>query len=95
MKKIGQYIDFQKNKLRKKTIDEKTIFFLFNKIVKEMYGEKGIENLKAEKYASQTVFFSAKLALWAADVLVNRQEIINKINGQIGSSEVKEIKNYQ
>jgi hypothetical protein len=95
MKKIGQYLNFQKNKFTPKTIDEKTIFFLFSKIIKEMYGEKGVENLKAEKYLNQTIFFSAKLSLWAADVLVNRQEIIDKINHQIGSAEVKEIKNCQ
>jgi hypothetical protein len=95
MKKIGQLINFQSNRRAKKAIDEKTIFFLFNKIVGEMYGKKGLENLKPEKYSQAVLYFSSKQALWAADVLVNQKELIDKINRKIGAEELAEIKNCQ
>jgi predicted nucleic acid-binding Zn ribbon protein len=95
MKKIGHFINFQKRNTAKKAIDEKTIFFLFNKVVGEMYGKKGSENLRPERYSKAVLFFSSKQPLWAADVLVNQKELLDKINQQIGSIELKEIKNQR
>jgi hypothetical protein len=92
MKKIGHFIRLNKDKSKKKSIDEKTIFFLFNKVIRKMYGEKGVENLKAERYAGETIFFSSREPLWAADLLVNQAEAIEKINRELGSPEIKKLK---
>jgi len=49
VKKIGQLLN-QKDLNKKKALDEKAIFYVFTKTIKELYGDKGIENIKPFLY---------------------------------------------
>jgi hypothetical protein len=95
MKKIGHLI----KKIRKiepasrAGIDQETIFFIFKKIICEMYGNKGVENILPKKYSNHILYFSTFYSLWSAEILINRGEILNKINEKVGSQEVMDIKN--
>lgn len=90
MKKINQLL---KHKDFKKTaLDEKTVFYIFKKIVKYEYGKKGAENLKPDFYKSGKLFIKAQSSNWASEAWINRQNIIKKINQELDMEEIKEIK---
>ncbi len=90
MKKINQFL---KHKDFKRTVlDEKTVFYIFKKVVKNEYGKKGEENLRPDFYKSGKLFIKTRSSNWASEAWVNRQDIIKKMNQELSAEEVKEIK---
>lgn len=91
MKKIGDLIK-SKNGLKKPLIDEKSIFYIFNKIIEREYGSRGLANLKPDFLKDKKIFVKAKGSVWANELWLNKEEIMEKINREIGSEELKEVK---
>lgn len=91
MKKISDILRSKKS-LNKKTLDEKSIFYFFNKVIEREYGNKGLANLCPNFLKSKKLFVKAKSSVWANELWINRDEIAGKINEEIGSEEIKEIK---
>ncbi len=91
MKKIGILIK-QKEKSPSLSLDDKTIFFLFGKIIKEEYGSKGSKNLKPDFFKNGKIFVKSESSVFANELLLNKNEIIRKINQEIGNKEIQDIK---
>jgi len=91
MKKIGQLLN-QKDLSEKKALDDKAIFYIFTKIIKEYYGNKGAENIKPHFYKRGKIFIKSLSSVWANEIWLNQKEIIEKINSEIGAEEVTDIK---
>ncbi len=91
MKKLADLINSKKGFSRAK-IDEKTIFYFFNKVVEREYGNKGLANLKADFLKSGKLFVKTKSSVWANELWLNKKDVAEKINKEIGSKEVDEIK---
>lgn len=90
MKKIGYFL--KKKELVKKTaLDDKSIFYIFNKIVKEEYGNRGIENVTMSQFKEKKLFIKAGNSNWANEIWLNRQSLIEKINKELGSEEIEEL----
>jgi hypothetical protein len=90
MKKISYFLG--KNKKLAKALDDKSIFFIFRKIIKSEYGAKGEQGLFPEFYKKGKLFLRAKNSNWANEIWSNRQDVLKKINNEIGTEEVQEIK---
>lgn len=91
MKKLKDLLSA--NRVRKKTnLDEKSLYYFFNKIIEREYGNKGLANLKADFLKNGRLFIKAKSSVWANDLWLNKEEIVEKINKEIGTREVTEIK---
>lgn len=91
MKKIGILIK-QKEKGPKLSLDDKTVFFLFGKIIKEEYGSQGSKNLKPNFFKNGKIFVKSESSIFASELLLNKNEIIRKINQEIGNKEIQDIK---
>jgi hypothetical protein len=91
VKKIGQLLN-QKDLNKKKALDEKAIFYVFTKTIKELYGDKGIENIKPFLYKEGKVFIKSPSSNWINEIWLNKEEILEKINSQIGAEEIIDIK---
>ena len=91
MKKLGQLL-FRKDLNKKAALDEKAIFYIFTKTIKELYGNKGIENIKPHFYKSGNIFVKSQSSSWANEIWLNKKEIIGKINNEIGTEEILDIK---
>ncbi|HBP00821.1 MAG: hypothetical protein UY41_C0005G0028 [Candidatus Moranbacteria bacterium GW2011_GWE1_49_15] len=90
MKKIGHLL--QNRKLTKKTpLDDKSLFYIFDRIIKEEYGNRGIENIKAEYLKGKKLFIKADNSNWANEIWLNRNNLIEKMNREIGSEEIDEL----
>jgi hypothetical protein len=91
MRKIGDILNFKKNRVITK-LDDKSIYYFFNKVVEKEYGNKGLGSLKPDYFEAGKIFVKAKSSVWANELWLNREEIKEKINKEIGSREVVEIK---
>lgn len=91
MKKLADLINSKKG-FSKARIDEKTIFYFFNKIIEREYGNKGLASLRPEILKNKKLFIKAKSSVWANELWLNRQGIAKEINKEIGSPEIDEIK---
>jgi len=91
MKKIGYFLQ-KKELVKKAPLDDKSVFYIFDKIIKEEYGNRGIENVKASYFKEKKLFIKAENSNWANEVWLNRQNLIEKINKELGSEEIEEIK---
>lgn len=90
MKKIGSLLD--KRKLARKTnIDQQTIFYIFEIVVKEEYGKQGAENIKPIFFKDKKIFIKAKSSFWADEFLGQKKTIIKKINDQLGGNEISDM----
>ena len=99
MKKLSNYLPLiakqsgnLQNNHTKKTIDEKTIFFLVGKVISLQYGIRGRENISPKYWKEGKLFLLAQNSLWAGEVWANREYIRMKINEEIGSEVISEIK---
>jgi hypothetical protein len=90
MKRIDQLLKQKKSPRR--PLDEKSIFFLFKKVVREEYGAKGEQSLLPQLLKNNRLFLKARSSNWANEIWTNRQEIIKKINNEIGKDELQDIK---
>ena len=99
MKKLSDYLSLgggssgkRKENPTKMNIDEKTIFFLAEKILLSQYGVRGKENISPKFWKDGKLFLFSQNSLWAGEVWTNRESIRTKINQEIGEEIVSEIK---
>ncbi|MFH0968922.1 MAG: DUF721 domain-containing protein [Patescibacteria group bacterium] len=91
MKKIGLLIS-QKDKVSNSKLENKDFFYLFERIIKAEYGNQGAKNLKANFFKNGKIFVKSESSAWANELLLNKNEIIKKINQEIGNKEIQDIK---
>ncbi len=91
MKRVGDILSGRKPSPKGK-LDEKSIFYFFKKIIEKEYGDKGAANLQPDFWKGKKLFVKTKSSVWANELWLNRKEIAEKINKEIGSSEIDEIK---
>jgi len=98
MKRIGDMMTVSKTDLssvkrRKRVVaDEKTIFFLSEKAIRELYGVRGRENISPRYWKDGKLFFSCRSPLWANELWITRDAFRDHINRELGYDGVKEIK---
>jgi len=73
-------------------LDEKSLFYVFQKIFKKEYGDRGAKNVKPKILKNKTLFLEAKNSNWANEVWMNKEELTERINKEIGSRAIDEIK---
>lgn len=73
-------------------MDDKTVFYVFGKIIKNEYGKKGEENLKPDFFKNGKLFIKTNNSSWANELWINREEIKEKLNSELKADDVKEIK---
>lgn len=82
----------KKKKTPRGSIDEKSIFYVFESIIKAEYGRKGVENVKPVLYKGKKLFLRSRRSTWTNEIWASKEDLIEKINKKIGSKEVIEIK---
>lgn len=86
MRKIGSLLD--KRKLAKKAIDQQTVFYVFEMIIKEEYGRQGSKNIKPVFFEDKKIFIKLPNSFWASEISEQKKNIIKKINDQLGGDEI-------
>lgn len=72
--------------------DEKTIQFLFEKVISEHYGAKGKSNVIALGFKKGVLVLGIYKSLWQAEVSLFKEDLLENLNKKIGSDLVKSIR---
>ncbi|MFA5993522.1 MAG: DciA family protein [Parcubacteria group bacterium] len=91
MKLIKNYLS-KKNIFQIKNLDDKTIFYIFKKVIKEEFGNMGVVNLRPEYYKDKTIFVKSDSSVWSSELWLNRDKVVRKINTEIGGKVIDRIK---
>ena len=90
-----------KNLLKKKVVgkhaplDEKSVFYVFQLIMKDEYGRQGIENIKPVFYRDNKIFIRFSKSAWNEEIWLNKDHIIKRINDNLGMREIKDFQIYE
>ncbi|NTU67092.1 MAG: DUF721 domain-containing protein [Candidatus Moranbacteria bacterium] len=76
-------------------LDDKTVFYVFKKVIKEDFGNIGIEKFVPDYFAKGILFIKPESSAWAAELWMNKKRIIRKINEEIGEDALSDIKAKQ
>ncbi len=90
MKAIKNFL--QRKKFGSVELDEKTIFFIFSKVVEKEYGRVGKRSWQPSFYKNGKIFIKAANSNWASELWLCREDLKNKVNEELGKDEIKEIK---
>jgi hypothetical protein len=100
MKQIGDVMKYAQVKresgmvrdVSKTEIDDKTLFFLAEKVVSALYGVRGRENVIPRYFRDGKLHFACHSPLWANELWMTRDTFRERLNREIGRDLVKEIK---
>jgi len=92
MKSLKTFLD-KKDIQKTVNLDDKTVFFLFKKIIKEEFGNVGLEKLVPDYFANGILYIKSTSSNWASELWLQKNKIMRKINEEIGKEELKDIKN--
>ena len=81
-----------KKRRRVTNISDKDVFYVFKKVIKEEYGNAGLEKIIPDFFQGQTIFIRGESSVWTAEIFSNRKGLIRKINQELGDEIIKEIK---
>ena len=95
MKSLKNLLDKKRarNQLfRKTSLDKKDVFYIFKKVIQEEFGNIGVAKLKPDYFAKKILHIKSESSVWASELWLNKNSILKKINKEIGSKEIEEIK---
>ncbi|HBO16609.1 MAG: hypothetical protein UR69_C0002G0023 [Candidatus Moranbacteria bacterium GW2011_GWE2_35_2-] len=72
-------------------LDDKTVFYIFDKIIKSEYGLIGSVRVRPDYFKNGKLFVKTQSSAWASEVFLDRKRITEKINRELGGKEIIEI----
>lgn len=93
MKQIGQLMKkiVANNNKKQVSIDEKSLFFIFQSVIRQEYGKQGDEQVRPHFLKDKKLFIKVGNSNWANEIWLNREQLVYKLNHEIGWDEIKEI----
>lgn len=77
---------------RRLAISDKDVFYIFDKIIKQEFGNVGASKFTARHFSNKTIFVQTESSNWASELWLNRGKIIEKMNKELGEGVIREIK---
>lgn len=72
-------------------LDEKTVFHVFQVIVRREYGARGATHLMPHRYHAKKLSVLAGSALWAGELAAHQAHLIETLNTELGQEAVTAI----
>ncbi len=73
-------------------IDEKTVFFMTERVLLDEYGRKGVSMIRPSFFRDGKLFLRSKSSSWAEEARMFRPELLERLARDLGDGVVKEIK---
>lgn len=94
---MNSFRDILRSKLAQVTterpaIDQKTLQFLFEKIIEREYGAQGKSNVVTLGFNDGVLVLGVYKSLWLTEITLVRDDLREKLNSEIGSEHVKSIR---
>ncbi len=90
MKLLGNLLN--NRKIKKTSLTEKDVYYVFGKIIKEEFGAIGVGKLQPDYFDGETIFVKSGSSAWLSELWLNKGMIIRKINEELGTELIKNIK---
>lgn len=91
MRSLKSLIGSFKNKKNSLICDEKTVFFIFNKVLKTQLGEIGCTRIAPVRFKGGKLLVQSQNPNWANELFLCREEIRRKVNKKLETEAVLEI----
>lgn len=72
-------------------LDEQTVFYVFKKVFKELYGSRGEENIEPLRVVDKKLYLRPRTSLWANEILLQKKSLIQKVNEMLEQEYLEEI----
>ncbi len=93
MKSIGKLLNKKLKQLqRPANLDDKTVFYVFKKVIQEEFGNIGAEKFRPEYFGNKVLAIKSDSSAWASELWLNKGKIIRKLNKELGEGSVEKIK---
>lgn len=76
----------------KKNFSDKDVFYVFNRVIQEEFGNTGAEKFRADFWKNGLIFVRSESSVWANELWTNKSKIVRKMNEKLGEGVVKGIK---
>ena len=83
----AQYRDLH----QKKELDDKTVFFAFERIITDWYGSRGKENIYPEQWKEGILVVRVRSSLWLTELIMHKEGITAAVNAFLGSAYIERI----
>lgn len=84
MKQLVHFLGKRKKQavvqINSSVIDEKTVFFIFHKIIDEQYGQRGKMVIFPVKFDGKVLVLRVASPLWAQEILIQRSVLCERVN---------------
>ncbi|KKQ53298.1 MAG: hypothetical protein US70_C0004G0015 [Parcubacteria group bacterium GW2011_GWD2_38_11] len=90
MKTLGSFIN-KKTLSRGVVIDQQSVFYVFQIVIKDEYGRQGLENIVPISFRDRKIFLKTGSSFWENEILLKRKQIVAKINKEIGGEEIMDV----
>jgi len=91
MKALKNYLA-KRDVFQPKTLDDQTVFYVFRKVIKEEFGNVGIEKLIPDYYKNRTIFVKSDSSAWSSEMWLQKDRIVRKMNAELGEGSIEKIK---
>jgi hypothetical protein len=81
-----------RKKITPAVLDDKTVFYVFKKIIREEFGNIGVAKLKPDYFGKNILCVKSENSVWASELWLNKNLILRKLKKKLGGDAVKEIK---
>ncbi|MFA9262337.1 MAG: DciA family protein [Undibacterium sp.] len=92
MRALRDFIGKRGGDFHSAPLDDKTVFFLFRKIIREEYGARGSNELTPTEYSDGILSIKASNPLYSNELWMHRETLIDRMNQEFGDRAVKEMR---
>ncbi len=91
MRSLKEFIKGREPNSQGPLIDDKTVFYVFRKIIREEYGLRGVTELDPAGFSDGILSIKANNPLYSSELWIRREIIIGRINTTLEQAVVQEI----
>ncbi|TXH07180.1 MAG: DUF721 domain-containing protein [Candidatus Moraniibacteriota bacterium] len=92
MRPLGEFIGKRSSLNEPAPLDDKTVFFIFQKIIREEYGMRGAAELKPVIYTDGILSIGSNNPLYSSELLIRREVIRERMNSALGQDVIRELR---
>lgn len=92
MRSLKDFIGKRSGPTQATPLDDKTIFFIFRRIIREEYGMRGAAELEPVGYADGVLSIKANNPLYSSELWVRREAMLSRMNEALEQDAVRELR---
>lgn len=92
MRSLRDFIGKRGGDFHPSQLDDKTVLFLFRKIIREEYGNRGVNELSPVTFSDGVLSIKASNPLYSNELWMRRDVLIDRMNRELGEVGVTEVK---